>query len=50
MYCSNLKDILILSHLKTVSDLEKIKKTYDDTQEAFNEYKRHVQMNNKEEK
>lgn len=48
MYCS--KDMLIFTHLKTVNDLEKIKKTYDDTQEAFNEYKRRVQMNNKEDK
>ena len=45
----DLKDMLILSHLKTVSDLEKIKKIYNDTQEAFNEYKRCVQMNNKKE-
>lgn len=42
------KDMLILAHLKTENNLEKIKKMYDDVQRDFNEYKRCVQMNNKE--
>ena len=43
-------DKLIYAHLKTENNLEKNKKTYDDVQRDFNEYKKCVQMNNKENK